>query len=131
MIDFTLSANDQKIIDHLKAEGLVARKYARQYDENEHEFPPDELPEAKDWPDVWSLMKGRGEGDTSLAVMGMLISHWQTWGDYSVRMRRSETGLGNAALNAAGTKEQIAKWGHLTLAMAITEPGCGSDPSRV
>jgi acyl-CoA dehydrogenase len=131
MIDFTLSAQDQKIIDHLKAEGLVARKYARQYDENEHEFPPDELPEAKDWPDVWSLMKGRGEGDTSLAVMGMLISHWQTWGDYSVRMRRSETGLGNAALNAAGTKEQIAKWGHLTLAMAITEPGCGSDPSRV
>jgi acyl-CoA dehydrogenase len=131
MIDFTLTANDQKIFDHLRAEGLVARKYARQYDENEHEFPPDELPEAKDWPDVWSLMKGRTDEDTSLAVMGMLISHWQTWGDYSVRMRRSESGLGNAALNAAGTKEQVAKWGHLILSMAITEPGCGSDPSRV
>jgi len=46
-------------------------------------------------------------------------------------MRRSESGLGNAALNAAGTKEQVAKWGHLILSMAITEPGCGSDPSRV
>jgi acyl-CoA dehydrogenase len=46
-------------------------------------------------------------------------------------MRRSESGLGNAALSAAGTKEQVAKWGHLILAMAITEPGCGSDPSRV
>ena len=34
MIDFTLTANDQKIFDHLRAEGLVARKYARQYDEN-------------------------------------------------------------------------------------------------
>ena len=61
----------------------------------------------------------------------MLMSHWQTWGDYSVRMRRSESGLGNAALNAAGTKEQVAKWGDLILSMAITEPGCGSDPSRV
>jgi acyl-CoA dehydrogenase len=131
MIDFTLTPNDQKIFDHVRAEGLVARKYARQYDENEHEFPPDELPEAKDWPDVWSLMSGRTKEDTGLAVMGMLISHWQTWGDYSVRMRRSESGLGNAALNAAGTKEQIAKWGHLILSMAITEPGCGSDPSRV
>jgi len=131
MIDFTLTPNDQKIFDHVRAEGLVARKYARQYDENEHEFPPDELPEAKGWPDVWSLMKGRTKEDTSLAVMGMLISHWQTWGDYSVRMRRSESGLGNAALSAAGTKEQVAKWGHLILSMAITEPGCGSDPSRV
>jgi len=61
----------------------------------------------------------------------MLISHWQTWGDYSVRVRRSESGLGNAALNAAGTPEQKKKWGHLLLSMAITEPGCGSDPSRV
>ncbi len=131
MIDFTLTSNDQKVVDHLKAEGLIARRYARQYDENEHEFPPDELPEAKDWPDVWSFLKGRTKEDTGLAVMGMLVSHWQTWGDYSVRMRRSESGLGNAALNAAGTKEQVAKWGHLILAMAITEPGCGSDPSRV
>jgi acyl-CoA dehydrogenase len=131
MIDFTLTPHDEKIREHLHAEGLVARKYARQYDENEHEFPPDELPEAKDWPDVWGLMKGRTQEDTGLAVMGMLMSHWQTWGDYSVRMRRSETGLGNAALNAAGTKEQVARWGHLILSMAITEPGCGSDPSRV
>jgi acyl-CoA dehydrogenase len=46
-------------------------------------------------------------------------------------MRRSESGLGNAALSAAGTKEQVAKWGHLILSMAITEPGCGSNPSRV
>jgi acyl-CoA dehydrogenase len=131
MIDFTLTENDQKIIDHLQEEGRIARKYARQYDENEHEFPPDELPEAKDFPDVWTHMKGRTKEDTGIGVMGMLISHWQTWGDYSVRVRRSESGLGNAALNAAGTPEQKAKWGNLLLSMAITEPGCGSDPSRV
>jgi acyl-CoA dehydrogenase len=131
MIDFTLTEHDQKIIDHLQEAGRIARKYARQYDENEHEFPPDELPEAKDFPDVWSFMKGRTDQDTGMGVMGMLISHWQTWGDYSVRVRRSDAGLGNAALNAAGTPEQKAKWGKLLLSMAITEPGCGSDPSRV
>jgi len=48
-----------------------------------------------------------------------------------VRMRRGKGGLGNAALRAAGTPEQQEKWGGLTLAMAITEPGCGSDPSLV
>jgi len=48
-----------------------------------------------------------------------------------VRMRRGRGGLGNAALQAAGTPEQQKKWSGLTLAMAITEPGCGSDPSRV
>ena len=42
----------------------------------------------------------------------------------------ARAGLGNSALQAAGTPEQIEKWGSLTLAMAITEPGCGSDPSR-
>jgi acyl-CoA dehydrogenase len=131
MIDFTLTEHDQKIIDHLQEAGRIARKYARQYDENEHEFPPDELPEAKDFPDVWSFLKGRTAEDTGMGVMGMLISHWQTWGDYSVRVRRSDAGLGNAALNAAGTPEQKAKWGKLLLSMAITEPGCGSDPSRV
>jgi acyl-CoA dehydrogenase len=61
----------------------------------------------------------------------MLIAAGQTWGDYSVRMRRSKGALGNAALHAAGTPEQNEKWGDRTLAMAITEPGCGSDPSMV
>ena len=34
-------------------------------------------------------------------------------------------------MRAAGTPEQQAKWGELTLAMAITEPGCGSDSAGV
>jgi acyl-CoA dehydrogenase len=46
-------------------------------------------------------------------------------------MRRGKGALGNAALRAAGTPEQQAKWSGLTLSMAITEPGCGSDPSKV
>jgi acyl-CoA dehydrogenase len=131
MIDFTLTENDKKVLAAVRAEGLVARKYARHFDENEQEFPPDELPEAKDHPPTFALMMKRSPEDTPLGTMSMMLTAAQTWGDYSVRMRRSKGGLGNAALSAAGTPEQKEKWGSLTLAMAITEPGCGSDPSQV
>ena len=131
MIDFHLTANDRKVLDELRREALVCRSYARHYDENEHEFPPEQLPEAGDFPPLMSLFAGRTPEDTGLGTMSMLIAAAQSWGDYSVRMRRGKGGLGNAALRAAGTPEQQQRWGGLTLAMAITEPGCGSDPSRV
>ncbi len=131
MIDFVLTENDQKILDHVRAEALVCRNYARYYDENEDEFAPDELPEAKDFPNMGELFMGRDENDTAMPVMTMLISAGQCWGDYTVRMKRGSGGLGNAALRAAGTPEQVEKWSGKTLAMAITEPGCGSDPSQV
>ena len=131
MISFDLTENDRKVLDAIREESLIARKYARHYDEHEEEFPPDQLPEAKDRPGFYSLLGGRDAEDTGMNVLGMLITAAQTWGDYSVRLRRNTTGLGNSALRAAGTPEQQQKWSHLTLAMAITEPGCGSDPSRV
>jgi acyl-CoA dehydrogenase len=131
MIDFELTKNDQKILDEVRTRALVCRKYARYYDENEHEFPPDELEEAKGQPEIFTMLGERAESDTSFGSLSMLIAAGQTWGDYSVRMRRASGGLGNAALRAAGTPEQNEKWGDLTLAMAITEPGCGSDPSMV
>jgi len=134
MIDFDLSKKDREVLGKLREEALVARRYARYYDENEHEFPPNELPEAADYPfpSFMELMAGRSKQDSGMGVISMLITAAQTWGDYSVRMRQPKGGgLGNAALRAAGTPEQIARWQGLTLAMAITEPGCGSDPSRV
>ncbi len=131
MIDFELTEKDRDILDQVRREALVCRGYARHYDEHEEEFPPDELPEASEFPPVLNRLGELGPDDTSLGVMSMLIAAGQTWGDYSLRIRRGKGGLGNAALRAAGTPEQQAKWGGLTLAMAITEPGCGSDPSRV
>src|SRR5262245_7013764 len=131
MIDFELTENDRKLLDNVRKEALVARTYARHYDEHEHEFPPDELPEAKTFPNIWSVLAGPTKQDTGMAVMSMLTSAGQTWGDYSVRMRRGKGGLGNAALRASGTPAQNEKWKDMTLAMAITEPGCGSDPSMV
>jgi acyl-CoA dehydrogenase len=131
MIDFTLTPKDQELLDQVRAEALICRKYARYYDEHEEEFIPDEFPESADFESVYRHFAGRTDEDTPMPVISMLLSAGQTWGDYSVRLKRAPGGLGNAALRASGTPEQNEKWKHLTLAMAITEPGCGSDPSQV
>ncbi len=131
MIDFSLSENDQRVLDEVRRQALVCREYARYYDDHEEEFAPDELPEAAEFKSPYGAMAQRDDLDTSLGVLSMLVSAGQTWGDYTVRMRRSGGGLGNAALRASGTPEQQQRWGGTTLAMAITEPGCGSDSKAV
>ena len=60
MIDFELSKKDREVLDQLRQEALVARRYARYYDENEHEFIPDEFPEFKDFPNLYAhFLEGR------------------------------------------------------------------------
>jgi acyl-CoA dehydrogenase len=131
MIDFTLSEKDEKVLAAVREEALVCRKYARYYDEHEEEFAPDTLEEAKDFKNPFALLAKRDDLDSSMGVMSMLVTAGQTWGDYTVRMRRGTGGLGNAALRASGSPEQNQRWGGKTLAMAITEPGCGSDSKAV
>src|SRR5512145_1967242 len=131
MIDFTLTPFDRSFLDEVRSQALVARKYARYYDEHEDEFVPDELAEAKDHPNPIALYAKRGPEDTGIGILSMLMSAQQTWGDYSVRLRQGRGGLGNAALRASGTPEQQQRWGGMTLSMAITEPGCGSDSKAI
>ncbi|MFP6624694.1 MAG: acyl-CoA dehydrogenase family protein [Myxococcota bacterium] len=132
MIDFSLTPYDQAQLDRTREAALICRKYARYYDDNEGEFPPDELPEAADFYANQEPLPSPGESDTSQPVLMVLQAIGQFWGDYSVRLRQGKGGgLGNAALAAAGTPEQQKKWSHLMLSMAITEPCCGSDPSMV
>ena len=130
MIDFEPTREEQEVLDYLRREGEVARRYARRYDEHEDEIAPEELPEAAQFPGVEEVLAARGLAPPS-PTLQMLIVAGVTWGDYAVRVRRRAEGLGNTALQAAGTPEQQEKWGHLLLAMAITEPGCGSDPSMI
>jgi acyl-CoA dehydrogenase len=131
MIDFTLTETDQAHLDHARAAALICRGYARRYDENESELPPERLPEADEFYANAPDLPAPTATDTSRPVMLALQTMIMHWGDYSIRLKRDRGGLGNAALSAAGTPEQQKKWGHMTLSMAITEPGCGSDPSRV
>ncbi len=132
MIDFRLTETDQAHLARTRAEGMICRQYARDIDENEAELPPDVLPEAEKFYAEYPELPAVGEDDTQGPVMMLLQCMAQYWGDYSVRLKRPmRGGLGNAALAAAGTDEQKAKWGDMLLSMAITESGCGSDPSRV
>jgi len=130
MIDFRLTETDEKILARTRAEAMICREYAREFDEREMEMIPDVLPEAEAFFANAEALPTAGPEDTPGAVMMSLPARGAYRGDYSVRLKRPmRGGLGNAALAAAGTEEQKEKWGGLLLSMAITEPGCASDPS--
>src|SRR5213078_1166929 len=116
----------------------------RQYDEEEHTIPWDFINF------MWQTTQG---SDTSLAAkrpskeggpapernLQLAVSIEElSWGDAGLYLSMPGPGLGGAAVAAAGTSEQKArflsrfrdgkpKWA----AMAITEPGCGSDSSAI
>ncbi|KIU14429.1 acyl-CoA dehydrogenase family protein [Mycolicibacterium llatzerense] len=54
-----------------------------------------------------------------------------SWGDVALLLTVPYQGLGNAAISAVATKDQLAKWGKVWAAMAITEPSFGSDSAAV
>jgi acyl-CoA dehydrogenase len=130
MIDFSLTSTDLEILAELRREGLVSRGYARYYDEHEDELYPNEFPEAADFRALGKLMKSRGDADTPLATFNMLMAIERSRCD-GPPLRSHGGGLGNAALRAAGTKAQLDRWQSMTISMAITEPGCGSDSKAV
>jgi acyl-CoA dehydrogenase len=134
MIDFRISETDQRILDQVAAEAKAGEKYARHYEDHEHEALPDSFPEAAVFTPLPKLLAGRAKDDTPAATFQMLVS-FARQAQNGVPLRgnvsRGGAGLGNAALRAAGTKEQIEKWGGLTLAMSITEPGAGSDTKAI
>lgn len=130
MIDFTLSEKDQQIIAELRKQAEVQRKYARYYDDNEAELAPNEFPEAADFDHIEKMIADRGDEDCGKTVMMLLKTMEEFRGDF-LRLRLSSWALGNETLSAVGTEEQKKKWGHLFLAMANTEPGCGSDSKAI
>src|ERR1700686_1950241 len=120
MIDFEIDPQTQKRIElfHTVAEQMM-RPISREYDEREHEKPWDFLNA------MWAASTAPG-GDP----MG--------GGDAGLFLSIPNAGLGGAAVMAAGTPAQKQrflapfrsgkpKWG----AMAITEPGCGSDSAAI
>jgi acyl-CoA dehydrogenase len=53
------------------------------------------------------------------------------WGDVGLMLSVPGAGLGNAAINAAGTPEQKERFGTYYASMAITEPASGSDSGSI
>jgi acyl-CoA dehydrogenase len=130
MVDFSLSDADRALLDEVRRMGMVSRGYARYYDEHEDEVHPDRFPEADEFEGQGRRLANRDDSETSTSVFNMLVAIERARCD-GPPLRQVARGLGNAALRAAGTRDQIERFGDLFLAMAITEPGCGSDSKAI
>jgi len=131
MIDFSLTPEEEASIAaaHKEAEELF-RPLARYYDEHEHESPRELIDK------LWE--KREAGGMLGLGVAAALRIEETCWGDAGLMLCAPGSGLGGAAILASGTPEQRErflrrfaegkpKWG----AMAMTEPGCGSDTAAI
>jgi acyl-CoA dehydrogenase len=130
MVDFSLSEFDRAVLASVATEAKVGEKYARYYDEHEAEVLPKSFPEASGFPPMQQRLRGRLRSDTPMLVLQVLL-RIEREAHCSVPLRQPPTALGNAALDAAGTEAQKARWGHLMLSMSITEPGAGSDTKAI
>jgi acyl-CoA dehydrogenase len=132
------------------AEGVM-RPISRQMDENEHERP---------WPfieQIWPVLRDQQKrqleklqnlepnGDekksrpSTSTLRLMFLIEMLSWGDAGIYLCLPSAALGGAAIEAVGTTEQKIRflsrfaegdrpvWG----AMAMTEPGAGSDTSAI
>jgi acyl-CoA dehydrogenase len=146
MVDFELSqqTDNLRMMVHGVAEGFM-RPVSRQFDEEEHTIPWDFINvmwQAAQGSDVGLAGKkptGKEDGPPSERNLQLAVSIEElSWGDAGIYLSMPGPGLGGAAVAAAGTAEQKArflsrfrggkpKWA----AMAITEPGCGSDSSAI
>jgi len=136
MIDFSLTPEEEAQVKaaHKEAEEVI-RPLSRYYDEHEHEDPA-ELHKRR-----WERRRRMGTGMPGpgpAGPAGILVQEENSWGDVGLMMCSPGSGLGGAAIMASGTREQVAKflkryedgppkWG----AMAMTEPGAGSDTSAI
>ena len=134
MIDFELTPEEEAAIKaaHQQAEELL-RPISRYYDEHEHESPQELIDT------LWERStEGGGGGMLGLGVAAVLRIEETCWGDAGLMLCDPGPGLGGAAVLTTGTPEQTErflkrfsegkpKWG----AMAMTEPGCGSDTSAI
>jgi acyl-CoA dehydrogenase len=140
-----------RITNELQLAKMVAeqmmRPKSRYYDEHEHERPVEYIsfmwPVLRDqnkrrWEKAQKGDKPKREGpDTSILRLVMVVE-MLSWGDAGIYLCTPDPALGGAAIESVGTPEQKErflrrfaegepKWG----AMAMTEPGAGSDTSAI
>ena len=127
-----------KLAHQFAADGL--RPISRKYDELEQKEMPEELYELSGLLNVGGVQsegtakkdrseepKNRNGSNMTMAIASAEIC----WGDTGLFLAMPTIGLGNAAVAAVATDEQKAEWGELFAAMAITEPGAGSDSAGI
>ena len=122
----------------------VLRPISRKYDKAEHEYPKeldmlaslvDGMNQGGDGMNAGAAVNKRGdtsEGNkngvnlsTALSVIEMC------YGDTGLLLSMPRQGLGNSAIAAVANDEQLKRFNGTWAAMAITEPGCGSDSAAI
>jgi acyl-CoA dehydrogenase len=122
----------------------MMRPIARKYDQKEHAYPVelDTLAElfagataanTLDMAGVNGLRssESNGENRNGANLSAVLQALEASWGDAAMLLSIPFQGLGNAAVSAVATDEQLERLGRVWAAMAITEPGFGSDSAAV
>ena len=129
-----------------QAAAEIFRPISRKYDLAEHERPVEldtmaSLVEGMS--DAGAQMAGAsgGRGDSKKKQtdgvknggnMASLLNVIETcWGDVGLTLSIPYQGLGNSAIAAVATDEQLERFGKVWAAMAITEPQFGSDSAAV
>ncbi|MFC4125250.1 acyl-CoA dehydrogenase family protein [Nocardia rhizosphaerae] len=126
----------------------IFRPISRKYDLAEHEYPVEldtmaamvEGLADSGTQKIGGAAGGRNDeaGDTDILAnanggnMSALLNALETsWGDVGLMLTIPYQGLGNAAIAAVATDEQLARFGKVWASMAITEPSFGSDSAAV
>jgi acyl-CoA dehydrogenase len=123
----------------------VFRPISRKYDRAEHEYPK-ELDMLAALMDGLSAGGGQGgpgveglqrenssdDGIRNGANMSTCLGLTELcWGDVGLALTIPRQGLGNAAIMAVADDEQRKRFDRVWAAMAITEPGAGSDSANI
>ena len=123
----------------------VFRPISRKYDRAEHDYPKelDLLAALMDGLNAGGGQKGTGietlqqgqgpnQGVRNGANMSTCLGMTELcWGDVGLALSIPRQGLGNAAITAVANAEQKKRFKGLWAAMAITEPGAGSDSANI
>ncbi|QXU52360.1 acyl-CoA dehydrogenase family protein [Rhodococcus sp. LW-XY12] len=125
----------------------IFRPISRKYDLAEHEYPV----ELDTMAAMVEGLNDSGQGAAGAALgrdskaeqdgpagnanggnMAGLLNVIETcWGDVGLTLSIPYQGLGNSAIAAVATDEQLERFGKVWASMAITEPGFGSDSAAV
>ncbi|TWD73027.1 acyl-CoA dehydrogenase [Kribbella amoyensis] len=125
----------------------MLRPNSRHYDQAEHEYPKelDLLAALVDGLGASGTGSGAGasgvrraEGETGDGkvkngsnLSSVLSILEMCWGDVGLLLSMPRQGLGNSAIASVASDEQLARFDGVWAAMAITEPGCGSDSANI
>jgi acyl-CoA dehydrogenase len=123
----------------------MLRPNSRRYDVAEHEYPVelDMLAAMVDGLGASGTGSGAGaagvrrtadagEGVVNGSNLSSVLSIMEMcWGDVGLLLSMPRQGLGNSAIASVASEEQLRRFDKVWAAMAITEPGCGSDSASI